>query len=148
MDALGEPGGIGQQMTHRRGPVCGVRGDQLVRAQIVVRCTIEINKSLFPQLHHGDGGERLRERPYAEDGVFAYRRVRSDIGESVTVEELQLAVTDDPDGETDGWMATEDLTDFGIQLRSPLRPAFGDQRAHGSRLWGSCRLRSVIPAKP
>jgi hypothetical protein len=116
MDALGEPGGIGQQMTHRRGPVCGVRGNQLVRDQIVVRGSIEIKHPLLPQLHHGDRGERLRERPDAEDGVFGYRRVRRDIGESVTVEELQSTVTNDPDGETDGWMPVEDPTDFGIQL--------------------------------
>ena len=32
-------------MTHRRGPVCGVRGDQLVRVQIVVGGSIEIKVS-------------------------------------------------------------------------------------------------------
>ncbi len=103
-------------MPHRGEPVRGLRGDQPVGAQVVVRGSIEVDEALLPQLHHGDRRDGLGEGADPKDRVLGDRCVRSDVGVPVSVEELQARVADHTYRQTDGRPAVEDPADMGPQL--------------------------------
>jgi hypothetical protein len=56
---LGDPGGVGQQVSHGRGPEAGLGGDQAVGAQVLVGGRVDVDQPLLPQLHHGNRREGL-----------------------------------------------------------------------------------------
>ena len=135
MQHLADSGGVSQQMTHCRRPEAGLRGDQPVGPQVIVGGRIEVEQPLLPQLHHGDCGEGLCDGGDPKDRVLGDGRLRRDVGEPVSVEELKGSVADHSDRQTDGGPAVEDLVDSGLHPQlidlghgSPVHPARGTVR--------------------
>jgi hypothetical protein len=116
---LTDPGGVGQQMPHRRGPPGGLGRDQLVGAQVPVGGGIQVDGPLLPQLHHGDGREGLGDRGDPKDRVLGDRRVRRDVGQAVSVEELEVPIADHAHRQTDSGPAVEDLANLRLH-REPV----------------------------
>ena len=106
---LVDPGGVGQQMAHRRRPPPAIPGNQLVRAQVVVGRGVEVDEPSFSELQNGDRGEGLGDGGDPEDGVLGDRCPGGDVGKAVCGEELQRAVPDHPEGEAHGGPSIEDL---------------------------------------
>lgn len=132
---LGKPGGVGEQMPHRRGPEAGPGRDQPVGAKVVVRGGVEIDQPLLGQLHHRDGRERLGDGGDPKDGVLGDARVRRQVGEPVSVEERERPVAHHADRQADGGPAVDELADSGLHLalieleHDCLRPTRGATRA-------------------
>ena len=51
VDHFGDPGGVGEQMSHGRRPEAGLGGDQPIRAQVVVGGRVEVDLALLVRLH-------------------------------------------------------------------------------------------------
>ena len=69
-----DPGGMGQQVPQCRRPEARPGGDQPVGAQVAAGGRVEVDQSLFPQLHDGDRCDGLGDRGDPEDGVLVDRR--------------------------------------------------------------------------
>lgn len=111
----GDPRGVGQEVAQGGGSPAGLRGDQLVGANVVAGRGVELDPSLFHELHDCDGGEQLGNRADAEDRVVGDRRVRRDVREPVAAEEHKVAIADDCQREANGRPAVEDLDGSGCQ---------------------------------
>jgi Recombinase/Recombinase zinc beta ribbon domain len=110
-----DSGGMGQQMPQRRRPKARLGGNQPVGAQVVAGGRVEVNLSLFPQLHDGDRGDGLGDRVDPEDCVLVDRRARLDVGDAVPMEPRQGSVADHPHRQAGDGPAVENPGDPGLQ---------------------------------
>jgi hypothetical protein len=107
---------MGQQVPQRRRPEARLGGDQPVGAQVVAGGRVEVDQSLFPQLHDGDRRDGLGDRVDPEDGVLADRRARLDVGDAVPMKPRQGSAADHPHRQAGHRPAVEDLGDPRLQL--------------------------------
>ena len=92
-------------------------GDQPIGAEVVIARGIQVDQPLLKQLHHGDGRKGLGDGADPENGVLGDGCVRRNVGEPVSVEELEAAVANHSYGQADGRPAVEDPADSGRQLK-------------------------------
>src|SRR5579884_959088 len=103
-------------MPHGRRPKAGPGRNELVCAQVVVGGGFEVDESLLPQLHHGNGGECLGDGGDAKDRVFGDGCVRRDICQPMSVKEGEASVANYSDRHAYGRPSIEDLVDPRLHL--------------------------------
>jgi hypothetical protein len=111
-----DSGGMGQQVPQRRRPEARLGGNQPVGAQVVAGRRVEVDQSLFLQLHDGDRRHGLGDRVDPENRVLVDRRARLDVGDAVPMEPRQGSLADHPHRQAGDGPAVEDLGDPGLQL--------------------------------
>ena len=140
---------MGQQVPQRRRPEARLGGDQPVGAQVVAGGRVEVDQSLFPQLHDGDRGDGLGDRVDPEDCVLGRPASRPDVGDAVPMEPRQGSAADHPHRQAGDRPAVENLGDRpASRSRSSIGPYAGVVCPPSScRVGGALMICSFLPSR-
>ncbi len=136
---------MGEQVAERWRAPTRVSGRETVGREVLPYRGVEVDETLLPELHEGDGGEGLGDRGDSEHGATRDRRRRGDIGATVTPEVGEATVTDNADGQSHRRLVGHDPVHQGV-YRPQLRMS-AEGRRGGFRPGTDGRRHGIAPGR-